>query len=122
MKIDDILKRYNLKYEDLTPDERGTLHAWLRVLGEGKVTLERVKAYVTSMRDAVEKELTEYPEETIIKIWFIKIRIGKNRDKELILKARLRNYMLLEAFLSTPEKAKATLERTMAAIAKPKEK
>lgn len=117
MKIDDILKRYDLKFEDLSADERETLFTWLRVLGEGKITIESIRTYIASMKEAVEKELTDYPEETIIKIWFIKIRIAKNRDKELILKARLRNYMLLEAFLSTPERAKQALERTIEGIA-----
>ena len=103
MTIDELLKQYNLKYEDLSVDERGTLHSWLNALNQGKLTVEKIKTYIASMRDSVEVELTEP---------------NLEEKKDLLLKARLRNYMLMEAFLSTPEKAKQALERAMMGIAK----
>ena len=99
--IDEILKRYNLKYEDLDKSERETLHSWMEAIDKNKLTLEGVKSYISSMRDSVEVELT---------------KIGHNSKEDIFLKARLRNYMLLEAFLSTPEKAKQALERSLASL------
>jgi len=103
MKIDDILEKYNLKYEDLNVGERETLHSWMEALNDKKVTLESVKDYIVSMRSAVESELT---------------KTGNETKQDLFLKARLRNYMLLEAFLLTPEKAKKALEEAMSGLVK----
>jgi len=101
MNVDDILKPTGLDYEKLTNEERETLHSWLNVLNKSKLTLEGVKTYIASMKDAVEKELTKHT-------------LDYNQD--VFLKARLRNYLLLEAFLSTPEKAKQAIERQMAGM------
>jgi len=120
MKIDEILKPLGIKYEDLDKEghlgERETLNSWLETLSKSQVTVETIRENIASMKAGVEKELTEYPEGKLIQFWFIKIRIGRDREKELMLKARLRNYMLLEAFLSTPERAKQALERAMAGM------
>lgn len=99
--IDQILERLGLKYEDLKPAERDTLATWMESLNKNQLTLEGVKGYIASMRDSVEQELT---------------KTGHDTKQDLLLKARLRNYMLLEAFLSTPEKAKQALERAMAGL------
>jgi hypothetical protein len=118
--VDEILQKTGLKYEDLDKPgfagERDTLQTWLEALSKNKLTLEDVKNHIRSMKDAVEKELTEYPEGKVIKIWFIKIRVGRDEERERMLKARLRNYMLLEAFLSTPERAKQALDRAVAGL------
>lgn len=106
MKIDDILEKFNLKYEDLNSVERETLNSWLEVLDKNKLTLESIKTYIASMRDAVEQELTQ---------------TGHNSKQDIFLKARLRNYMLLEAFLSTPERARQALEKSMVGIVGKKE-
>jgi len=103
--VDEILKRFGLKYDDLKPAERETLHSWMEALNKNKLTLEGVKTYVSSMRDSVEAELT---------------KTSLNSKEDIFLKARLRNYLLLEAFLSTPEKAKQALEKTIAGLASPK--
>ena len=100
--MDELLKRFNLKYDDLTSLERETLNSWLEALDKNQITLEGVKAYVSSMRDSVEQELTQ---------------TGHNSKQDIFLKARLRNYLLLEAYLSTPEKAKKALEKSIAGIA-----
>ena len=103
MKIDEILEKYNLKYEDLNVGERETLHSWIEALGQKKLTLESVKEYVISMKSSVEQELT---------------KVGHESKQDIFLKARLRNYMLLEAFLVTPEKAKKALEEAMTGLKK----
>jgi len=101
MIIDDILKKYNLKYDDLNSLEKETLFSWLDNINQSKLTIERIKDYIGAMRNSVELELT---------------KTNHNSKQDLLLKARLKNYMLLEAFLSTPEKAKQALESAIAGI------
>jgi hypothetical protein len=99
--MDEILQRYGLKYEDLTSAERDQLHVWMEDLQKNELTLQKVKTYVAAMRDSVEIELT---------------KTGHESKQDLLLKARLRNYMLLEAFLTAPEKAKQAIERSLSGI------
>lgn len=115
MTINDILEKFNLKYEDLNSVERETLNTWLEALSKSKLTLENVKTHLASMRDAVEQELTK---ESMKRPSFWAFLFNFRKDN--LLKARLRNYMLLEAFLSTPERAKQALERAMTGIASKK--
>ncbi len=99
--IDDILQKFHLKYEDLNSVEREQLTVWLDSLNHQQLTIDKVKLYISSMRDSVEQELT---------------KIGHESKQDIFLKARLRNYMLLESFLSTPDKAKKALEQSLANI------
>lgn len=101
--IDEILEKYNLKYDDLNVIERETLNTWVDALQQGVVSIDKIKDYIQTMRDSVINELTNTKIET---------------KQDLFLKARLRNYILLEAFLSTPEKAKAQMERALSGIIK----
>jgi len=99
--IDELLKRAGLKYEDLNDAERQTLNEWMGALGKNELTLNGVRAYLASMRDSVEHDLA---------------KSDNNTKNDLFLKARLRNYMLLEAFLTGPEKAKEALQKAMAGL------
>ena len=109
--IDQALEKYNLKYEELNSTEKETLNVWLQAIQQGQLTLEKVKGYIASMKDAVEQELTK--ESKFLSFWTFLF----NFRKDCALKARLRNYMLLEAFLSTPERAKEQLDRALASFA-----
>lgn len=102
--LDEMLKKYGLKYEDLSSQERATAHQWVSSLQQGQLSLEKVREYLQTMRSQVEEELT---------------KTGHDSKQDLFLKARLRNYMLLESFLISPEKAKERLEATIASIASP---
>lgn len=102
--IDEILTKFNLKYSDLLPDERETLNTWLSALSQNALSVERIREYISSMKITVENELT---------------RVGHENKQDILLKARLRNYMLLEGFLTTPEKAREQIERALQGI-KPK--
>ena len=101
--IDEILTKLGLKYEDLSKVERETLHTWMESLDKNTVTLASVKTYISSMKDSVEQELT---------------KTDNGSKQDIFLKARLRNYMLLEAFLSGPEKAKQAIDRAIASLVK----
>ena len=99
--IDELLERVGLKYEDLSSVEKETLNTWMEALEKGQLNLEKIKEYVVSMKEAVEQELT-------------KADLGSKQD--LFLKARIRNYMLLDAFLSTPERAKQQIENSISGM------
>lgn len=99
--IDEILEKYNLKYEDLNSVEKETLNSWMSSLEINQLTLEKVRDYITSMRESVEYELA---------------KIGHESKQDIYLKARLRNYLLIEGFLSSPEKARKAIERSLASI------
>ncbi|KKR98919.1 MAG: hypothetical protein UU51_C0035G0009 [Microgenomates group bacterium GW2011_GWC1_41_20] len=100
--IDDLLSKAGLKYEELKPIEKETLNTWLQAFQQSELNVGVIKQYIATMRDAVEQELT---------------KTGNTKDQDILLKARLRNYMLLEAFLSTPEKAKQQMENAIAGLA-----
>lgn len=99
--LDKILKKYNLKYEDLRKDERETLDEWMVSLQENQLSIEKIRGYISSMKNAVEQEVT---------------KTDLNSKQDLFLKARLRNYMLLEAFMSTPEKAREQIETALQSV------
>lgn len=103
--FDKILERVGLKYEDLDKPgftgEKEEYVRMLRSLEENKLSVPKLKDYIRSMRDHVAEALT---------------KTKHNSKQDLFLKARLRNYMLLEAFLSTPEKAKEALEKAIAGL------
>jgi len=96
--LDQLLEKFGLKYEELKPAEKETLNTWMSALEKGQIDLTKVRTYINAMKDGVEQELT-------------KSDVGAKQD--LFLKARLRNYMLLDAFLSTPERAKQQLENAL---------
>lgn len=96
--IDEVLERAGLKFDDLTKVERETLYSWMDSLKKSGLSIENIKQYISSMRGSVEEELCD-------------ASLGTKQD--LFLKARLRNYKLLEAYLSTPEKAQKALEKAL---------
>jgi len=71
--IDNILEKYDLKYEDLNVNEKETLTSWLSVLDNKQLTLNNIKTFIISLRDSVEQELAQ---------------TGHNSKQDLFLKAR----------------------------------
>lgn len=108
--IDELLEKAGLKFEDLNASERETLNVWMDALQKGQVSVEKIKEYIVSMREAVENEISKEP--TFIRIFIFKVE----NPKLIRLQARLRNYLLLDAFLSTPERAKEQMERMVAGM------
>lgn len=126
--IDEILSKFNTTFDDLSADEQETLNSWLTILQKaGSMTTSQVRDYISSMKMSVEKELTEMKETP--KSWLSLlsllipligiIRKWYQDQKEVALKARLRNYILLESFMISPEKAKEQLESYIASVASP---
>ena len=110
MDIDQMLERAGLKYEDLNAVERDTFNAMIEKVSKSEINNETLKEYITGMKNSIEKELSEEPE-------FVRVFIFSFRnDKNIFLKARLRNYLLLESFLESPKKAKEALDRAVAGM------
>lgn len=93
-----LLKQRNIKYENLTTAEKETLENWEKALKATQVTPEKIRDYIGAMIAGVENELAAY---------------DLPKEKDLLLKARLRNYLLLRAFLTGPEKARKAMEEAI---------
>ena len=108
--LDDIEEKSGLKVDNFTPAEKETLFAMLDVVSKSQLSPEKMKEYVSRMRAAVEEELVKEPT-------FIWVFVFKFENPKLIqLQARLKNYMLFEAFLSSPERAKQQLDNMIANV------
>lgn len=105
--LDEILRSHNLSFDELTKAEKDTLDSMLNGLSTKTITAEDMKQFIKSMRDVIENELINEPE--FIYVFVFKVL---NR-KQIFLKARLRNCMVLESFLTGPEKARKVIESAL---------
>ncbi len=115
--IDTILEKFGLKYTDLdTPGHSGELKTLLEMESEiqkqSHLSVESIKKYISTMKDAIERELIDEPEFTYIFIFRVPNR------KQIYLKARLKNYMLLDAYLNSSERMKEMMEDMVAGLSK----
>ena len=101
MGITDELGDKGVNIEKLTADEKQTYFTMLDAVRDSQLSIEKLRDYIIQMRSAVEQEL-------------VKTDLGAGQD--LFLKARLKNYMLLESFLISPEKAKKAYDEMVATI------
>ena len=108
--MDDILKKFGVKFEDLNTVERDTLLGWVEAMNQNKLTLSTVKEYISRMKDSVAEQLADEPEFERVLIFSFPNR------KQILLKARLRNYILFESLLESPERAKKAVEKAVANI------
>jgi hypothetical protein len=95
--LDKILEEYGLKYSDLNVAERETYNQ--QFFNVKNFSVEDLKVHITEMKNSIALQLTDVR-------WF-------HIFKTLELKARLKNYILLEAFLTTPEKAEKALRDSL---------
>ena len=110
MSLTDKLEEKGIDIDKLNSVEQET---YLKMLGEvqkAQMTPEKLKSYVSTMREAITNELIKEPEFNYIFIFKVANR------KQILLKARLQNYILLESFLLSPEKAKQALEDMIANV------
>ena len=96
-KLDDWLHSLGIKdFDALMPDEKTEYLKWLNLAEKSQVTLEDIKKHIKAMREAVEYALATH-------------KLGKDKDK--FLKARLKNYLLMENLFDRPQRAKDMLEQ-----------
>lgn len=109
---EQIEDKFKVKIEDLNALEKETYFQMLEEVQKSQLTIEKIKGYISNMRDGVAKELIDEPEFT--RILFFKF----DNRKQILLKARLKNYILLESFLTSPERAKEQLENAVSGLVK----
>jgi hypothetical protein len=96
--LSSLLDKFGVKYEDLTTAEKDTLQEWTKALASKELTLADVKDHIRALIEAVERELANY---------------NLNKDQDLFLKARLKNYLMISDFLTGPDKAKKYIEQSI---------
>ena len=121
MKIDEVLERINearkgrgeklLSFDTLSTDERNEVFKLAKALEVKQVTAEDMAMHISAMRKFVEGELTNAKME---KFSFWSFLFGWKQD--YYLKARLRNYMLFEELLNSPETIRKHAEQQLAAM------
>lgn len=110
MSITDILEEKGISIESLNSLEKETYYKMLEDVNKSQLTPDKLKVYITDMREAVTRELINESEFKYIFIFKVPNR------KQILLKARLLNYILLESFLIAPERAKETLEGMLSGV------
>lgn len=108
--LDETLKRLGVEdYSSLTDQEKETYQGWLRQMS-ADLTASDIRVHIENMQRAVTIELADEPEYIHSKIFpFWK----RPNPKNVHLKARLKNYLLLASFLATPEQAREALEKNL---------
>ena len=96
--------KFGLKIESLNALEKETYLGMVEAVQKAQLSPEKLREYIISMREAVTRELINEPEFNYIFIFRVPNR------RQILLKARLQNYVLLEGFLLSPEKAQQNLE------------
>lgn len=101
---EEIEEKFNIKIEDLNQEEKATYFKMLEQVQTSQLTPERLKDYITYMREEITKDIVKEPAFTRVFLW-------KVENPNLIkLQARLQNYVLLESFLLSSKRAKQALE------------
>ena len=102
--VTEKLEEQGIDIDTLNAAEKETYFKMLEAVQKAQMTPEKLKDHITTMREAITLELIKEPEFNYIFIFKVPNR------KQILLKARLQNYILLESFLLSPEKAKQALE------------
>lgn len=95
--LDKVLEEQGLNYEDLSLAERETYNK--ANFSTQKLTLSDLKEHIRYMKDSIASQLADTPE--------------TDKRTNLYLKARLKNYILLEAFIVRPEKAAESYRKAL---------
>jgi len=108
--LNDTLKRLGVdSYSDLSDDEKLVYQGWLKQMSSD-LTVGDIRSHIDNMQRAVTIELADEPEyihSEIFPFW------KRPNPKNIHLKARLKNYLLLSSFLATPEQAREALEKNL---------
>lgn len=105
--LNQLLSKYNLKYEDLNPAERETLNNWMSTLSSRQLSVQDIKDYVAQLISAVEREMAEIKETT--SLWTFLF----GWKKDFYAKARLKNYLMLQDFLTSSDRAQKYIEQSI---------
>jgi hypothetical protein len=87
--FEQILEEAGLKYEELNPEEKETYKS--KIIQIRDLGVSDISDVMTQLRYAVETQLVDTPDD------------DEHRDLNCKLKARLKNYMVLEMFILDPK-------------------
>ena len=118
MNVDQVLEKINEKrkargeriiaFDTLTTQERDDIFKIAKASESKELTIDDLKSHIVSMRKVVEGKLTEEKMEKF-SLWSFMF----SWKQDYYLKARLRNYMLLEELLMSPENIRKQAERQL---------
>ncbi len=94
--LNSLLEKLGLSYDKLTAEEKKTYQEWENVFTQKEVTIDDLKKFLPSYIDRLEYDQTSYE---------------NSKDKDLYLKAALRNAKMMLAFITGPEKRREWLEK-----------
>ena len=105
--FDEMLKSAGLDPRSLSDEEVKTLESWADQYNKTTLTLSDVEEYLSSMIEAVSRELAGYkPPETISFFLF-------RRKRERYLKARLYNLITLREFIRRPSRMLEAIKKSL---------
>lgn len=96
--LHNLLEKLGLKYENLTEEEKKTYEQWTTELSQPEVTIDDVKKFLPVHIATLENEQNDYQ---------------NSKEKDLYLKACIRNAKMIQAFILGPEQRKAWLEKNI---------
>jgi hypothetical protein len=96
LSLHSLLEKLGLSYDRLTEEEKKTYQEWSQVLTQPEVTIDDLKTFLPSYIDRLEYDQTSYENQP---------------NKDLYLKAAIRNAKMMLAFITGPEKRREWLEK-----------
>jgi hypothetical protein len=105
--LSQLLEQHGLEFKDLNSQERETLEKWSKAWQRQEITPEKIAEMLAMLIEGVQKELADVKESTSFFSWLF------NRKKDIFLKARLKNYLMLRDFVTGPEKARKFIEENL---------
>lgn len=91
-----LLEKLGLSYDKLTEEEKKTYESWNQVFTQAEITIDDLKTFLPSYIDRLEYDQTSYE---------------NSKDKDLYLKAAIRNAKMMLAFITGPDKRREWLEK-----------
>ncbi len=96
---DRILDQQGIKYENLSPEERALCNQDSN--GVKAITVEDLTEQISELLFSLQLDLCDTPD------------TPENQDKNKYLKARVKNYLVMLAFLTTPVKVAKAIEKSI---------
>jgi uncharacterized protein (UPF0335 family) len=96
--LHNLLEKLGLKYEDLTAEEKKSYDEYTQILSQPEITIDDLKGFIPSQIERLESEQNDY---------------RNTKEKDLFLKAQIRNLKMIHSFIQGPEARKKWLEETL---------
>mgnify|MGYP001612767173 CR=1 FL=1 len=95
--INKLLEKLNIKSVlDLNDEEKRTFEQWQKVLDKDEVSVKEIKEFIDFQVALTTEQLLSYK---------------NTKDKDIYLKAQLRNYRNLKSFIESPTKNKEVINQ-----------